>query len=320
MEEKGAPSDDTICICPLYAFKCNIEGSKHIDLGKGIAIWPISDDLQCRINERIPELELDANEVEWGIQLPHNPRGRASTETEIATHRDRISHEFSLLEDSSEIASDLITALRLRHEGDVAPGPLLQLVINNAKFTQGNLISWFPLSKSGDYFVSVRTPYELQETEVDTLREFWQDFQDKRQKGKLSVLNIALRRFNSSYGESLEDRLLDQMIALESLYLGDLQELSYKLALRAAFLLARGRKGRTQVLKRLKKAYDARSKVVHGQKPPDNLMELVKYTEEYLRQSINRFITLSEQYKLNDLRERLLDQNIIEAGQLLKAK
>jgi hypothetical protein len=153
---------------------------------------------------------------------------------------------------------------------------------------------------------------------VETLREFWQEFQDKRQKDKLSDLEIALGRFNSSYSGGLEDRLIDQMIALESLYLGDSQELRYKLALRAAFLLAKGGKERTQVLKRLRKAYDARSRVVHGQGPPNNQMELVEYTEEYLRQSIRKFLKLSDKYSSKQLRKSLLDENIIRAGRLLK--
>jgi hypothetical protein len=169
-----------------------------------------------------------------------------------------------------------------------------------------------------DHYSYTGEPYDLLETEVDTLREFWQDFQDKRLKGEVNDLEIALGRFNSSYGEDHPDRLLDQMIALESLYLGDLQELSYKLALRAAFILERGKKGRIKVFKRLKQAYDARSKVVHGQKPPKNLPELVADTEEYLRQSIKRFLKLSDRYTIKELRDRLLDENIIQAGQLLK--
>lgn len=322
MEEKSTPSDGTFWICPLYAFNCNIENTERIELGTGVALWRIPNALQGKIDERSDKLELELNKVKWAIQIPFNPKGRATSEKETATELERTSHVFSLFDDSSEIAIDMITALRLQHEGTVAPGPLLQLHTTNSDSAMGGITYWLHASVSGNYFVSVKTPYELLETEVDTLREFWQDFQDKRQKGKLNDLKIALRRFNSSYGEGLEDRLLDQMIALESLYLGDAKELSYKLALRAAFLLARGKKQRNQIFKRLKEAYTARGKIVHGKKVKKtsaNLPELVADTEEYLRQSIKRFIKLSEQYKLNDLRERLLDQNILEAGRLLKS-
>lgn len=318
MAELIRPTDDTFFICPLYAFKCTAEGSDLIDLDGGIALWRIPPSLRDIVDGHIPELDLRQNKVEWVIQIPPNPKRRESPQNGRLTPVKLMSHGFRLNDDVRETMIDVVTALRLQHAGSVAPGQLVYVLSSGQEFSLGHVTIWTRLSKTGSYFAPAEGCYELLETEVDTLIEFWQEFQDKRQKGKLSDLEIALGRFNSSYGEGLEDMLIDQMIALESLYLGDLQELSYKLALRAAFLLARGRKERTQVLKRLKKAYDARSKVVHGQKPPDNLMELVEYTEEYLRQSIRHFIELSKQYQLKYLREHLLDQNIIQAGQLLK--
>lgn len=313
MAELIRPTDDTFFICPLYAFNCNIEGTERIDLGKSIAIWlipSIPNRLEFQNYEQMLSIAgYNFREAKWALQLPFNPRGRAMKKNEIIPIMDLFG-----------LALDLITVLRLQHAGNVAPVPLLQLSFSNGKLRMGGLSSWPLLFKPGHYPGFSINPYELLETEVDTLREFWRDFQGKRQKGKLNDLKIAIGRFNSSYGEGLEDRLIDQMIALESLYLGDFQELRYKLALRAAFLIARDRKERTQVLKRLKKAYDARSKVVHGQKPPDNLIELVEYTEEYLRQSIKRFLKLSDRYTLKELRDRLLDENIIQAGQLLKTE
>ena len=325
MEGKRALIDDTFWICPLYAFKCNIEGSERIDLGEGIAIWRISDDLQYYIDERIPELALRANKVEWAIQLPHDIRTRATAETVMDNIHEDIPL-FPFVRHPSEITIDLITALRLQHKGEVAPGPLQELSISNGEFMLGGMTFGFPLSKSGDYYISVEEEYQLLEGEVDSLREFWQDFQNSRRKGKLRDLKIALRRFNSSYGEPFEDRLLDHMIAFESLYLEDKQELSYKLALRAAFLLGRKKKERKAIYETLRKAYETRSTIVHGrehrvkEKDRKELQELVADTEEYLRYSIKRFIKLSDLRTLKQLRERLLDDNIIQAGQLLKTK
>ena len=318
MQEKIRHIDKNFWICPLYPFKCTAEGSDPIDLGGGVAIWRIPTSLRDLVDGHIPELDLHQNNVEWVIQIPPNPKGRESPQNGKLTPVQLISHGIRLHDDIRETMIDVVTALRLQQAGSFAPGPLVYVLSSGQEFSLGHATIWTRLSKTESYLALAEGCYELLQTEVETLREFWQEFQDKRQKGKLSDLEIALGRFNSSYSGGLEDRLIDQMIALESLYLGDLQELRYKLALRAAFLLARGSKGRTQVLKRLKKAYDARSKVVHGQGPPDNLLELVEYTEEYLRQSIRKFLKLPDKYSSKQLRERLLDENIIQAGQLLK--
>ena len=312
MEER-ALTDGISQICPLYAFKCAAKGSKYLDLGEGVAIRRIPYDLQYHIDESNDEYALDKNKIEWIIQLPYNPKRRRKSRAGIPL-------SLSILDISAEIIIDLIAALRLQHDGPVAPGPLLQLKIRKGAFDLGDKIYRLRLSKSGYYAALAIAPYEFLETDMEVFIEFWQDFQDKQQGGKLDDLKIALNRFNYSYGELDEDRLLDQMIALESLYLGDDKELGYKLALRAAFLLCTGEKKRKEIFKCIRDAYGARGTIVHGGERPSKLKELVVDTEEYLRQSINRFIKLSEQYKLTDLRERLLDQNIIEAGQLLKAK
>jgi len=309
-------------ICPLYAFTTRGRVSQRVDLGEGIAISRISYDLVRLIDKRIPELALDSNKVQWVIQLPFNPRRKRISKSQTSLYSE-------VLESSSEIVIDLITAIRLQHEGDVAPGPLLQLDIRNRDFNLGETYYQFHVSKSGNYAFFAGASYELFKTDLNSFTEFWQSFQDKRQKGKLDDLKIALRRFNSSYGEILEDRLLDQMIALESLYLVDPQELSYRLALRAAFLIGADEKQRKQVLNDLKDAYNARSKIIHGKKPPANLPELVVKTEECLRQSIRHILKLSDKYKLKQLRgpldkanqqeDPLFDQNILSAGKLLRA-
>jgi len=108
------------------------------------------------------------------------------------------------------------------------------------------------------------------------------------------------------------------MIALESLYLRDDKELSYKLALRGAFLLGSGQKERKKIFGFLKKAYGIRGKIVHGSPPPANIGEVVDCTEDYLRKSLVKFIQLSDKYSLNELREKLLDQNILQTRRLLK--
>ena len=220
MQEERA-TDDSYWICPLFAFEYVDDSSEYIDLGEGISIWRIPGKLLDSILRRRPELELDISGVEWAIQIYEK---RKIGTTMVIPWENLI---------------DVLTAIRLQHKGDVIPGALLDIQTVDDGFTAGGTTSRSKLSKAGSY--SFRVPptiqYRLLEEEVEALKEFWQDFRNTKKAGKINGLEVAISRFNSSYGENLADRLLDQMIALESLYLGDTKELGYKLALRAAFLL-----------------------------------------------------------------------------------
>jgi len=129
-------------------------------------------------------------------------------------------------------------------------------------------------------------------------------------------IDIALRRFNSAYHGELEDRLVDQMIAFESLYMGDDKELGYKRALRTAFLLG---KRKSEIFGEMKKAYDLRGKIVHGNKKVERtkLEETIPKTEEYLRQSLRKFLfLLARGHSLKEIRDKL-DENILKNGRVL---
>jgi Apea-like HEPN len=77
---------------------------------------------------------------------------------------------------------------------------------------------------------------------------------------------IAVSRFTSTTErQSPTDRLIDASIGLENLFLqGTNDELSFRLALRAAWLLGQSANERREIFGELKKVYDSRSRVVHG--------------------------------------------------------
>lgn len=141
-----------------------------------------------------------------------------------------------------------------------------------------------------------------------------------RETSVLDIVYIALTRFHSAYHGNIEDRIIDQMIAFESLYLGDPQELTYKLALRTAFSLGKRKDKRYTIFEDMKEAYRYRSRIVHGNNPPSRaeLRAIVPKTQDYLRQSIQRFLLLlSDGKSLKEIRDDLLDQNIIKNGKFL---
>jgi len=109
------------------------------------------------------------------------------------------------------------------------------------------------------------------------------------------------------------------MIAFESLFLADNQELTYKLAIRVAFFLEERQDRRQTIIKDIKKSYGYRSKIVHGKHVSRvELRNIFFKNEEYLRQSLRKFLALLEQgHTLENLRKNLLDENIIQNGTLL---
>lgn len=110
--------------------------------------------------------------------------------------------------------------------------------------------------------------------------------------------------------DSKENKLIDCMIGLEALYLKETQELSYRLSHRVASLLGNTDEERRKVFKNVKRLYKKRSKLVHGESVSVSWDE-VKLVRKYLRESIKRFLALSQQYSRDSI-IRELDLGVID--------
>ncbi len=121
----------------------------------------------------------------------------------------------------------------------------------------------------------VHTNYEIDEATATTISEIWRTMRDQRAP---SLPPICIRRFNRAMERlSLEDSIVDHVIAAEALFLrdsgdpGDRGELRFRLALRAsAFLNSIGRPRRA-TFKFMKRAYDLRSEIAHGGNAPQEV-------------------------------------------------
>lgn len=287
-------------LCPLYSFSCDCGG---VDLVEGIQIVPIPrrfvEYLDRRYSGALRTLPSDA---EWVAKFPSD--GNAST--------------------ANNSLVDLITALRLHRRGRVVAGLLTSARLENSEWDIGGATIWSYIS-SMDFFQEDPV-YRFRETDVPEVNELLVDIHRCREAGILSKINIALERFHSAYHGDIEDRIIDQIIAFESLYLGNEQELTYKLASRVAFLLRKRKDHKILIFNNIKKAYEYRSRIVHGNNPPtrDELRAIVSKTEECLRQSIRRFLLLlSKRHSVKHLRQGArgklaeLDENILSNGRLL---
>jgi hypothetical protein len=164
--------------------------------------------------------------------------------------------------------------------------------------------------------------YTLSSSEANALATFWQQYQASCQV-KRKRFEVALRRFNFAYErERPEDKLIDYMIALEALLLGDQQELKYKLAMRGAALLGNSPDERKRIYDELGEAYNQRSKTVHGDIPKKQITigtnqlffdELVGRVEEHTRSAIKRFLSLSANQKEEEI-IKALDEQLVRGS------
>lgn len=143
---------------------------------------------------------------------------------------------------------------------------------------------------------------------ADSFSKFWSDIKKIHQQGRRGYLDVALRRFGYA-GERHrpEDRVIDLLIAAESLFLNDIEnvgELRFRLSLRAAmFIDTDTEEEQIMIYKHMRKAYDVRSTIVHGGSPelpakPDgtvySLSEFSEITAEYIRMAIHKVIDLAK--------------------------
>src|SRR5947209_14007439 len=98
---------------------------------------------------------------------------------------------------------------------------------------------------------------------------------------------------------SCPDQIIDLMIASEALFLCDVSEeqfrgeLRFRNALRAGFFIGQTTNERREIFRLMKKAYDARSAIVHGGKPDlpvgfGSFGEFVSKVQEYVRAALHK--------------------------------
>jgi hypothetical protein len=153
-----------------------------------------------------------------------------------------------------------LTALRLLKPG--AAGAIVFLSFPALPTTYG----WISASTPREAEAEPRVLYELRDSDVPQLQRIAELIAKRQDERSLGPLEIALERFNFSYGRaSAEDRIIDLAIALEATLLGGSAsgEQSYRLALRGAALLAPDRPPR-ETSRFLKAMSEVRNGIVHG--------------------------------------------------------
>ncbi len=164
---------------------------------------------------------------------------------------------------TGEIVLAVVQALRLFKAGEISSPGFVQYSPN--WLLRGHM-SWQPIPSKR----RVSGTYQLSADESGAFSQLWSDLHSEGVT-KRRALGNALRRFGfAGDRERPEDRIIDLMIAAESLFLTDAGdpefrgELRYRLALRSAFFIEMPGRTRRQVFHLMGRAYDTRSRVVHG--------------------------------------------------------
>jgi len=204
-------------------------------------------------------------------------------------------------------------------------------------------IYWKP--KSFLRFGGISTPthwwsttyrYSLDESDAEELPQFVAKIKDKlpiEEKTGHPIttvpLGIAILRYQDAIlkPEATENKIAYAVMGLEALYLKteEKEELSHRLAQRVAKLLSFFEEEPIKVYKVVKKAYNIRSRFVHGSplqnKKPQEVKEILDNIIEYLRKSILTFIQLQKEKKefLSLIDDALLEkQKDIKLQDLIK--
>jgi hypothetical protein len=202
------------------------------------------------------------------------------------------------------------------HMGELVEDVLFVLRLSRSEFVGthgGVMISTNHMGTSRTWVARptrqfVRTSYEIDRKTARDVRSRWRAM--KAQAGKKhSLPSICERRFNAAMDRtSLDDAVVDHMIAAEALFLRgtgspeDRGELGFRLSLRAAKFIARDEVQRVSMFKFIKTAYGVRSTISHGDPgpktvkvpgragPPVPLSEFVEELGSTMRAALNRAV------------------------------
>jgi hypothetical protein len=205
----------------------------------------------------------------WGVRLNYNAE-RVFVPPEDAPSVEAIQRS---REAAAAKIDGVLHTLKLFKSGFVSAPAAILFRTHTAPFATGDWMARFALSTHAG---RAGPTYELALGEVAEFIRFHRALE--RARHAHNALDVAVRRFADAGGRTrADDQLTDVIIALEALLLSESEqgEKRFQVALRvAAFVKIEG-STRSAVLTFMKRAYDVRSAIVHGNSPkPKHLKNL----------------------------------------------
>ena len=270
-------------VAPIYLFECALKEPLELDAQTGIVPKEYDANIKSLLSHFDAGGRHFSETYDWCI---YTRRKMSKAQPREST--------FSDSENTLKVA-DVLTSLRLLHSGLMHAGPIHSDEGSPFAGIQGgsrSLGSSIFKRLSADYIVFQR--YTLKDEEIEIERRIYSQLNGLTRSGR-ERLDIPISRFNDSYERGTDrDRLIDLCIALESLFVRQIDELKYRLALRCACFLEQEREDLQNTFLRVGRIYRTRSVIVHGtgkQPKQDELYELVTGAEDYVRRSICKLLS-----------------------------
>ena len=193
----------------------------------------------------------------------------------------------------------VINFLRIFKEGDIKAGGIYRTSLHN-------IIEIGASQVSGISPYATINAYTISSSELDELKSYWDEYK-KLDVTKYKEFFSSLRRLGYAMErDRYGDRLIDLVIAMESLFYasGESGELTYRLRLRLSKLLEESAEKRKKIADNMRSIYDIRSRIVHGGK--DKIaMGPVKECEELLRRALTKYLVLRKEMSHGSLIRKL---------------
>lgn len=269
-------------VAPIFLFKCALKEPVELDAHTGIIPKEFDVNIRQLLNHFDTEGRHFSEEYEWCVY--------ARRKVSKAQRRE------GTLDDSEDTLkmADVLTSLRLLHSGLVHAGPVHSNEGSPFAGIQGGsrMLGHSMFKKLPTDYIVFQT-YVLEDEDIKNVRRIYTALRSLKHSDRTHV-TISVSRFNDSYERRAEvDRLIDLCIALESLFVRQLDELKYRLTLRCACFLEQGKEELRNTFLRVGQIYKTRSMIVHGtgkQPKERELNELVTAAEEYVRRSICKLL------------------------------
>jgi hypothetical protein len=194
----------------------------------------------------------------------------------------------AFLKDGRKEIEKCLTTLRLFKEGILGYNLIVQTNGKDSHIHAAITLKHYELYMGLNTEYSQKK-YEIAANEEKNLISLFTEFDTNA----FQQLELAIHYFNKSYIEPYtpRDSLVDLIISLESVFLkGESQELGYKLRIRMAILLAETIEKRKEIFDDIKRAYNRRGVIVHGEKNPDIDYNYLFKIREYARKSLIIFL------------------------------
>lgn len=277
----------------LNNFKSEVE---IMELEEGLAIKKIPHviDEQTRIHEMIYKPYIQFSRSDFVIERRYS-RAKRIGESNTSLNSGEINREAN---ESGDLFDLVIRALRLLKSSAVFRDQTI--TTETLTFMRyAGLMSRFPFIEN----IILGDKCTLTSTETEELKKVF----TKLRKNDDSRFRIASSRLSYGLERRLnEDKLLDYMIGLESLYLpGKTDELSFRLSLRASFITNDAMSKRKEVFRFIRRMYDSRSNIVHGNQH-ELTLEDIKKLEELLRVSLKIWMEDANKFKEDKVKKGIL--------------